>query len=713
MKSKNFIIPLLIGSVIFLLICGISILNPENIRWISAGDPTQHYLGWEFFRRSNWQIPPGLNPDFGLSISSSIVYSDSIPLLAIFFKAARSFLSYPFQYFGIWYLCCLLGQAFVSWKIVEVFTEKNWIKIIGSLTFTFSPAMLGLFGITAALSSHFLILSALYLIVKKNRTFPTGSWNVLLLISLAVHFYIFVMIFLLWISNLGDSKSISQKQKIGIFLVAITSILLSAWLLGYFSTGLSTLGATASKNYLSEFNKGYGDITTALNPWTLLWDPDWSSIQSNFSIKYPHIDNVNYFGMGVVIALIISIVFGRINVLEIKNVLSNNLFLAVMLLAILLFSLSNNLYLGYLHIGYSIPESAINIANVLRSSMRMIWPIYYLIFIWVILFGIKLKKYPRIFYFICILFFQVIDTQIGWIKVRDKFYNSYYISMDSNLKSEFWNDIQGRFNKLVLLPEKGFRVKFEDLSTYALRNEAATNSVLLARVNMSKVQIQNEQNDQLINSGKYDESSIYIVEDDLRLPVLRKLDKSNNLFVKIDGYNVIVPNVSNADPLRERYQKYIIDAPQLPMVMLGEKVSFGRGNSSYNYLIGMGKFNENGWGWSYPEEWGTWSEGRKSKILIPLAEKQAPRIIYFKLRGFISDSHKEQNVKIWVNNQYLSNLVIRNKLPMTYSVLIPNDIKSNYLLIEFQLPNAVSPKRLGLGDDVRELGIGLEYLELH
>jgi len=713
MKSKNFIIPFLIGSMVFLLICGVSILNPENIRWISAGDPTQHYLGWEFFRRSNWQLPPGLNPNFGLSISSSIVYSDSIPLLALFFKAIRSFLSYPFQYFGIWYLCCLLSQAYVSWKIVEVFTEKNWIKIIGSLIFTFSPAMLGLFGITAALSSHFLILLALYLIVKKSRIFQAGSWNVLLLISLAVHFYIFAMIFLLWIANLGDSKGISQRQKIGIFLAGISSILLFAWLLGYFSTGLSTLGESASKNYLSEFNKGYGDITTALNPWTLLWDPDWSSIESIFSNKYPHIDNVNYFGMGVVMALIISIAFGRINVLAIKNVLINNLFLAVMLLGILLFSLSNNLYVGYLQVGYSIPESAINIASILRSSMRMIWPIYYLIFIWVILFGIKLKKYPRIFYFICILFLQVIDTQIGWIKVRDKFYNSYYVSMDSVLKSEFWNDIQGRFNKLVLLPEKGFRVKFEDLSTYALRNEAATNSVLLARVNMSKVQIQNERNDQLIKSGKYDKDSIYIVEDDLRLPVLRSLDKSNDLFVRVDNYNVIVPNVGDTDALRERYKKFIVDAPQLPIVKLREKVSFGRGNPGYVYLIGMGKFSENGWGWSYPEEWGTWSEGGSSKLLIPLSEKEAPREIRFKLRGFISGSHKEQNVKIWVNSQHLSNLVISKELPMTYSVIIPKDINSSYLLIELQMPNAISPKRLGLGDDVRELGIGLEYLELH
>ena len=58
-------------------------------------------------------------------------------------------------------------------------------------------------------------------------------------------------------------------------------------------------------------------------------------------------------------------------------------------------------------------------------------------------------------------------------------------------------------NKIILIPERGFRVKFEDFAAYAFRNGASTNSVLLARVNPSKVESVNFQFNQLIKTGKY------------------------------------------------------------------------------------------------------------------------------------------------------------------------------------------------------------------
>ena len=44
---------------------------------------------------------------------------------------------------------------------------------------------------------------------------------------------------------------------------------------------------------------------------------------------------------------------------------------------------------------------------------------------------------------------------------------------------------------------------------------------------------------------------------------------------------------------------------------------------------------------------------------------------------------------------------------------IPLSAKSDgYVLIEMKLLNPVSPKALGMGDDTRELGIGLTKLEV-
>jgi hypothetical protein len=78
-----FLVPLLVGTIGYLVIVGPRVLDPANVAWLGEGDPLTHYLGWEFFRDSPLTMPLGRNPRYGLEIGSSIIYSDSIPLLAI------------------------------------------------------------------------------------------------------------------------------------------------------------------------------------------------------------------------------------------------------------------------------------------------------------------------------------------------------------------------------------------------------------------------------------------------------------------------------------------------------------------------------------------------------------------------------------------------------------------------------------------------------
>lgn len=50
-------------------------------------DPVRYWLGYTSFKRTLWSWPPGLNPGWGMELSSSIFYADAIPLLACLFKA--------------------------------------------------------------------------------------------------------------------------------------------------------------------------------------------------------------------------------------------------------------------------------------------------------------------------------------------------------------------------------------------------------------------------------------------------------------------------------------------------------------------------------------------------------------------------------------------------------------------------------------------------
>mgnify|MGYP003352552521 CR=1 FL=1 len=103
------------GIAAFFAVGGISILNPRNINWLLADfDMTLEYLGWAFYRYGPWTFPIGLNPNFGLDISSSIVYSNSLPLFAMVFKPLSSLLGEPFQFWGIWILLCFVLQAWMA-----------------------------------------------------------------------------------------------------------------------------------------------------------------------------------------------------------------------------------------------------------------------------------------------------------------------------------------------------------------------------------------------------------------------------------------------------------------------------------------------------------------------------------------------------------------------------------------------------------------------
>uniref|UniRef100_UPI00258B0261 DUF6311 domain-containing protein n=1 Tax=uncultured Pseudomonas sp. TaxID=114707 RepID=UPI00258B0261 len=50
----------LCGVLVFYRYTGGAILDPTRVGWLMAGDPAQHWLGWQFFRGTPlWQWPLG------------------------------------------------------------------------------------------------------------------------------------------------------------------------------------------------------------------------------------------------------------------------------------------------------------------------------------------------------------------------------------------------------------------------------------------------------------------------------------------------------------------------------------------------------------------------------------------------------------------------------------------------------------------------------
>ena len=97
----SFLIGTLIGAIIFIGMYGVKVLDVTYDDWLYRYefDHTQHYFGWRMYRNSGWHFPLGLCDTSIYPYFSSIVYTDSIPLL---FKAFSPILPDKFQYFGLY-----------------------------------------------------------------------------------------------------------------------------------------------------------------------------------------------------------------------------------------------------------------------------------------------------------------------------------------------------------------------------------------------------------------------------------------------------------------------------------------------------------------------------------------------------------------------------------------------------------------------------------
>ena len=202
----------LLGALDFLILYGVRVLDPTCVDWIlnnPSPDPAQHFLGWVFYRRSGWRLPYlGANYSAIYPYRTSILYTDSIPLLAVLGKLLGGVLPASFQYLGLWGLFCYamqggLAQALIA-RIGGVHpgdTAKNWASVLGAGVLVLFPALnIRMFAHTA-LAANWLVLLALWLwlCAERSENRPTTAklclwWGILGLLCAGIHLYYLPMV---------------------------------------------------------------------------------------------------------------------------------------------------------------------------------------------------------------------------------------------------------------------------------------------------------------------------------------------------------------------------------------------------------------------------------------------------------------------------------------------------------------------------------------
>ncbi|MCR4889647.1 MAG: DUF6311 domain-containing protein [Ruminococcus sp.] len=251
-----------IGAVMFLLIYGVNILDPTRDAWLLnyQGDGTQHYIGWEFFRKSQWHFPIGLTDGLIDEQPISIIFTDSIPLLAVFFKLLSPMLPETFQYMGIWGLFSFAMQGGISSLILLRITKNPAFSLIGCIVYIVCPPVLQRMYGHEALAGQWVILIAILSWVCQNRQWkfkasPIILWALNGIIAVSIHMYFVPMIYFIMMGYFITDFIANKKilRPILCFVSTTASTLLTMYVLGAFY-GSSSYAAGGLGVYSSNFN---------------------------------------------------------------------------------------------------------------------------------------------------------------------------------------------------------------------------------------------------------------------------------------------------------------------------------------------------------------------------------------------------------------------------------------------------------------------------
>jgi len=665
--------------------------NFSNQSWLINGDLAQYQLGWKFYREDIWRFPLGLNPNYGITNSSSIIYSDSIPLFAIFFKIIRSFLSEDFQYFSFWIFICIYLQALFSFKIIYYFTKNIPYSLVSSLFFIFSTILIYRSGIHLSLTAHWLILAYFYAQISTVNNKDLKK-HLIIYLSLLIHFYFsLILLGIFFLEKIVKFKKLCIKDLISSFVIIIFSLILM-YILGYFTIGID-----------DGLGFGYGiynfNLNSFFNPLgeNYVESFDWSFFLPTLNFQNKEIEGFSYIGISGILFLILyfkHLINGKSKIVFSKgtNILIFFTFLMV--------ATSNNVNIGNQDlITFELNKYLYGIFSSIRASGRLIWPIYYLIFIIgiVSIFQYSLIKKKPLLIISILAIFQLVDLAPG---ISNYYFGKQYENQNQE-SIDLTKRIKGlskQFKNIRLFkPDNNSNIFFL-LNEHILNEKYEKTDVsYLARVNRQEI----------INKE-------YIIIEQLNN---KSLDLFNKTLFVSDNYN-FVRNVYYLFKDKLNYYKInklwlvsknkIYDLENLDHV---DKFEFSNIQITENKKLDLKNFL--GFGWEEDKKNQIIMNGSKSTLLLNLDRincKENKKIV-LRLKKYFDQVKDPIILKVLSNDVLYGNISITDNLD--YEVDISKICKNNNLFkIDLIADNPKSLFDLRIGLNRKKRSIILNEIEI-
>jgi hypothetical protein len=692
-RPTHFLFLFLATGLFFAYFGGLTILDPSNYNWFKGEDPLQHLLGWLYFRETPiWQFPLGINPDFGEATSSSIVFSDSLPIFAIPLKFINSILPEKFQYFGIWIGLCFLLQAFFAMAILRRLGLAPWPSVLGAILILASPIMLYRLHGHEALIGHWMILAAVYLYLQPR--YAMKRWLLLIVIATGVHAYLLAMVGSVWLADMIQRRP-SWQRILAHTASVLATVGLTAWSIGYF---VGPGGNSA----------GFGKYRTTLHSW---FDTEiiWGRVLPNIPSLEGTYEGFAYLGLGVMLTLAVTFVAwirhrkkGEATLpLAPEGRSLRPLFLIAVGSSI--FALSDTVgAFGVIFFDLNVPEGT-PLTNIFRASGRFIWlPTYLVILLAIAILARRLPERATAAVLALAAIVQVAD-----ISAAAEYFRDYFAApRDSHIKAEFWDTAIPRYERLSFWPRRPEQLGIVEAGIAAAYHGASIDMARLARYDPIAAAAATAEVTRQITSADWRDDTLYLLQDDRAVNHLRIIGalESDDLIANVDGFTIVAPNWTG-DIADLGVEPLSPELPASPAVSYPALLRFGTGGNAEPHL---------GLGWSWAEPPGRWTVGSMATVRLRLPDTIGPDPkLYLKATPFLGGVLQAQPLTITANGRALRQIdMTTERAQEAIEVDLPPDLLAadGELELRLDIGHPLSPQVAGLSVDSRPLGVMVDYV---
>jgi hypothetical protein len=160
------------------------------------------------------------------------------------------------------------------------------------------------------------------------------------------------------------------------------------------------------------------------------------------------------------------------------------------------------------------------------------------------------------------------------------------------------------------------------------------------------------------------------------------------------------------------YRAYYLDRstacwprPTTGDYVLGQQLSFRDDSAAGNTVCG----------WLEPFDAGTYSTGDRARLRFDFAVPDGGLMLGLVARGYVGPARLQQRVVVSANGQALGEIIFDSPDAAYHALAIPAEVAAldaEGVTLQFDFPDAISPRDMGVNEDTRKLGILLETLSV-